>query len=103
MHDASEMWLGSYLQDDDKFRDDLEVLWQQIQPLYEKLHAYVRFKLRNHWGEDKIGKYDPMPAHIFGNMWAQEWSNVLKLVTPFPNVTNPLDEVNQNLIKQAST
>ena len=41
----------------------------------------------------------PMPAHIFGNMWAQEWQNTLKIITPFANVTNPLDEVNENLVK----
>ena len=40
-----------------------------------------------------------MPAHIFGNMWAQEWQNTLKIITPFANVTNPLDEVNENLVK----
>jgi len=35
-----------------------------------------------------------------GNMWAQTWENVFKIVSPFTNVTNPLDEVNEALIKQ---
>ena len=37
---------------------------------------------------------------IVGNMWAQTWQNTLSIVTPFPNVTNPLDEVNENLVEQ---
>ena len=36
-------------------------------------------------------------------MWAQHWNNALKIVTPFPNVTNPLDEVNEALIEQNYT
>jgi len=38
----------------------------------------------------------------FGNMWAQTWENAFKIVSPFPNVTNPLDEVNEALIKQVT-
>lgn len=92
------MWLDSYLKDDDQFGDDLENLWQTIAPLYEKVHAYIRHKLRLHWGDDLIGRFDPLPAHIMGNMWAQEWVNLLQIVTPYPNETNPLDEVNEALI-----
>ena len=75
-------------------------IWQTMAPLYEKIHGYVRHKLRQHWN-DNLGANDPIPAHILGNMWAQEWSNVLKIVTPFPNITNPLDEVNAALKNQS--
>ena len=37
LEDASELWLSSYLKDDVDFRTDLEDLWQQIKPFYEKL------------------------------------------------------------------
>ena len=94
------MWLSNYLQDDKTFREELEVLWDQMKPLYEKIHAYVRFRFRQYWGEDKIDQYSPIPAHLLGNMWAQTWENTLKIVTPFPNATNPLDEVNEALLNQ---
>ena len=103
LSDASQMWLSSYNQDDEAFRDDLENIWKQIKPLYRKVHAYVRHQFRAHWGEDQIKANDPIPAHLFGNMWAQHWSNTLKIVTPFPDITNPLDEVNEALIAQNYT
>jgi hypothetical protein len=39
----------------------------------------------------------------FGNMWAQTWENAFKIVSPFSNVTNPLDEVNEALVAQVYT
>jgi peptidyl-dipeptidase A len=30
----------------------------------------------------------PIPAHLLGNMWAQEWTNVYPLVEPFKGVAN---------------
>ena len=108
LSDASQMWLSSYNQDDPAFRDDLESIWEEIKPLYQKVHAYVRHRYRAFWNKgtspnEKIHAYDPIPAHIFGNMWAQHWSNTLKIVTPFENVTNPLDEVNEALVEQNYT
>ena len=55
LEDASELWLSSYLKDDADFRTDLEDLWQQIKPFYEKLHAYVRHRYRQYWGNEYIG------------------------------------------------
>ena len=26
----------------------------------------------------------PIPAHLLGNMWAQEWANIYPLVEPYP-------------------
>lgn len=61
-------------------------LYEQIEPFYQQLHAYVRRRLtevyRNH-GMDPRG---PIPAHILGNMWAQDWVNIYDLVTPYPEV-----------------
>ena len=36
-------------------------------------------------------------------MWAQTWENAFKIVSPFSNVTNPLDEVNEALVEQVQT
>ena len=32
----------------------------------------------------------PIPAHLFGNMWAQQWDAVYSLLEPYPGVS-PLD------------
>ena len=50
-----------------------------MRPLYEKLHAFVRFRLREKWG-DHFEERDPIPAHLSGNMWAQTWQLIYPLV-----------------------
>ena len=55
---------------------------QQVLPLYESLHCYVRAKLSEFYGEDLVPLDAPIPAHLLGNMWAQDWSNIYDLVAP---------------------
>ena len=99
--DGSGIWLYKYTRDDKDFRDDLEGIWKQFIPIYEKIHGYARYKLRQYWGEDKIGVKDPIPAHILGNMWAQQWTNTLSILLPYrENASNPLKEVNEALKAQ---
>ncbi|GFT09102.1 angiotensin-converting enzyme [Nephila pilipes] len=70
--DTGDMWREAY--ESDTFQEDLERLWDQLKPLYEHLHAYVRRKLIHVYGNDKIKDDGPIPAHLFGNMWAQSCS-----------------------------
>ena len=80
--DTGAYWLRNY--ESETFKDDIEGLWQTLKPFYQQLHAYVRAKLRAHYGEDKVPKNQPIPAHLLGNMWAQMWGNINDLVTPYP-------------------
>ena len=52
-----------------------------MRPLYVSLHAYVRMKLNEKYGA-AVPATGPMPAHLLGNIWAQDWSNVYDLVAP---------------------
>ena len=54
-------------------RKELDRLWEQVRPLYVSLHAYVRMKLRAKYG-DMVPEKGPIPAHLLGNIWAQDWS-----------------------------
>jgi peptidyl-dipeptidase A len=63
----------------DDFTQELDRLWAQVQPLYNSLHAYVRMKLHERYG-DVVAPAGPIPAHLLGNIWAQDWSNVYPLV-----------------------
>lgn len=72
------------------FRQNLELLWQQMRPVYEQLHAYVRKKLIIAYPNVRIRRDGPIPAHLLNNMWAQSWERVYDLSAPFPNVP-PLD------------
>jgi peptidyl-dipeptidase A len=65
----------------DDFAREVDRLWAQVRPLYQSLHAYVRAKLREKYGE-QVPADGPIPAHLLGNMWAQDWSNVYSLLAP---------------------
>jgi peptidyl-dipeptidase A len=75
------MWRSKYDMPPDEFTRELDRLWDQVRPLYLKLHAYVRFKLREKYG-DVVPEQGPIPAHLLGNLWAQEWTNIYPLVAP---------------------
>ncbi len=79
--DTGAMWRQKYDMPADDFTKELDRLWEQVRPLYVKLHAYVRMKLRAKYG-DAVPQDGPLPAHLLGNIWAQDWSNVYPLVAP---------------------
>jgi peptidyl-dipeptidase A len=74
----------------DAFAAETERLWTQLRPLYEALHCYVRGRLQETYGKDRVPDGAPIPAHLLGNMWAQTWDNVYPLVEPHPGVS-PID------------
>ncbi|HTD43303.1 MAG TPA: M2 family metallopeptidase [Bryobacteraceae bacterium] len=80
--DTGAMWRSKYDMPADDFSKELDRLWEQVRPLYLSLHAYVRNKLREKYGPDVVPASGPIPAHLLGNIWAQDWSNVYKLVAP---------------------
>ena len=57
---------------------------EAVGPLYKELHAYVRFKLIEKYGAVAERPDGMIPAHLLGNMWAQEWGNVYEIVAPAP-------------------
>ena len=79
--DTGAMWRSKYDMPPDAFPAELDRLWEQVRPLYLSLHAYVRAKLREKYG-DAVPAAGPIPAHLLGNMWAQEWQNIYPLVAP---------------------
>jgi peptidyl-dipeptidase A len=42
--------------------------------------------LSEKYGGDVVPTHGPIPAHLLGNMWAQQWGNIYDLVEPFPGV-----------------
>ncbi len=79
--DMGAMWRSKYDMPPDAFAKELDRLWEQVRPLYVSLHAYVRSKLREKYG-DIVPADGPIPAHLLGNMWGQEWNNIYPLVAP---------------------
>ena len=79
--DTGAMWRSKYDMPPDEFSKELDRLWEQVRPLYLQLHAYVRMKLRQKYG-DVVPETGPIPAHLLGNIWAQDWTNLESLVEP---------------------
>jgi peptidyl-dipeptidase A len=79
--DTGAMWRAKYDMPPDDFTKELDRLWDQVRPLYLQLHAYVRMKLHQKYG-DAVPATGPIPAHLLGNIWAQDWSNIDPLVAP---------------------
>src|SRR5262249_18118089 len=78
--DVGEMWRSGYDMSPTDFEADVERLWQDVKPLYDDLHCYVRARLRKAYGKDKLPEGAPIPAHLLGNMWAQDCQNIYPLV-----------------------
>jgi peptidyl-dipeptidase A len=81
--DNGAMWRSKYDMDPDAFAKELDRLWDQVKPLYMSLHAYVRARLHEKYG-DAVPANGPIPAHLLGNMWAQDWDNIYPILEP-PN------------------
>jgi peptidyl-dipeptidase A len=76
------LWRSFYDMPPDTFAAEVDRLWTQVQPLYLSLHAYVRSKLAQKYGSDVLPSNGMLPAHLLGNMWAQDWTNIYPLVAP---------------------
>src|SRR2546428_674268 len=79
--DTGAMWRSKYDMPPDAFTRELDRLWDQVRPLYSKVHAFVRMKLHGKYG-DAVPANGPIPAHLLGNIWAQDWTNIYPLVAP---------------------
>jgi peptidyl-dipeptidase A len=80
--DVGGMWRSKYDMPPDAFAAEVDRLWGQVKPLYDSLHCYVRWNLTNKYGEKVVPPGQPIPAHLLGNIWAQEWGNIYDLVAP---------------------
>jgi peptidyl-dipeptidase A len=80
--DTGAMWRAKYDMEPDQFAAEMERLWQQVKPLYDSLYTYTRKKLIAKYGTQVVPQEGPIPAHLFGNMWAQQWNNIYPLLAP---------------------
>jgi peptidyl-dipeptidase A len=94
--DAGALWRSNYDMPPDEFAKELDRLWEQLRPLYLSLHAYVRGQLAKKYGKDVAPANGPIPAHLLGNIWAQEWNNIYPLMdSPKPPQSYDLTKILQ--------
>jgi peptidyl-dipeptidase A len=80
--DTGAMWRSNYDMPPDQFAAEVDRLWQQVRPLYVSLHTYVRWRLAKKYGPSVVREDAPIPAHLLGNIWAQDWTNIYPVVAP---------------------
>jgi len=95
---VATLWKSGYDMPDDQFEADVDRLWGQVKPLYDQLHCYARRQLNKKYGDKVVSKTGPLPAHLFGNMWAQSWGGIYKDLEPFKGVA--AIDVTPELVKQ---
>ena len=78
--DTGEMWRSKYDMEPVAFSREVDRLWSEVEPLYRALHAYVRRRLLDHYGADRVPAKGPIPSHLLGNMWAQSWEGTYPLL-----------------------
>ncbi|XP_022817032.1 angiotensin-converting enzyme-like [Spodoptera litura] len=64
-----------------KLREVSRQLYNTIKPLYSLLHGVMRFYLRRFYG-DVVPAHGPIPAHLLGNLWSQNWEPLADLLLP---------------------
>ena len=85
--DMGAMWRSGYDMSPEEFTAVTEKLWNQVKPLYEAMHCYTRTQLAKKYGEDKVKPGEPIPAHLLGNLWGQQWNKIYDdLLQPYPSV-----------------
>jgi peptidyl-dipeptidase A len=80
--DTGALWRSWYDMPPAAFENKADALWDQVAPLYSKLHCYVRAKLNEKYGDAVQPKTGPIRADLTGNMWSQEWGNIYDIVAP---------------------
>jgi len=86
--DMGDMWRSMYDMESESFEAETARLWEQVKPLYDELHCHVRARLGEVYGEDKVPQGGPIPAHLLGNMWAQEWGFIYEIMEPYPGMSD---------------
>lgn len=73
--DNGAYWRSLY--ESPTFEADLERLWKQLEPFYQRVHAYVRRALYTKYGPEKINLKGPIPAHLLGKSEKRRWRRKL--------------------------
>ena len=84
----------------DDLKAQVDTLMNETLHLYQKIHAYVRHHLKAQYGDKVMPADGTIPAHLLGNMWAQQWGNLLTVIpemNPNPDLEAIDAKVNEKL------
>ena len=76
-NDLGALWRSNYDMPPDEFAAELDRLWAQVQAaLRRAARARARALGARSTAPTSVPADGPIPAHLLGNMWAQEWGNI---------------------------
>lgn len=52
--------------DKENIEKEMDLIWQDIKPLYQQLHAYIRRQLRSIYGDSALPKDGSIPSYLLG-------------------------------------
>lgn len=87
-NNLADLWQGGYDMESDVFVDESRRLWDEVKPFYDELHCYVRGRLSETYGAEKVPNQGLIPAHLLGNMWSQTWDNIYDIAEPYSGVAS---------------
>lgn len=90
-----------YVYEDGDFEYEIAETFQKLLPLYKQFFTYVRKKLFQRYGNSVIRPDGPIPVHLTGNLWGQDWTELSAIVMPYPSVKGI--DVTDELLRQGFT
>lgn len=86
--DYGDAWRKSQFDDTPELLQMCETLWKEVSPLYKKLHAFVRMRLKDyytkHYPNYKFPTDGTIPAHLLGNKMKCYISTMYASKIPYP-------------------
>lgn len=84
--DYGHYWRSDYEMPNDNFNDMALAEYTKIEPIYKELHAYVRYRLSQVFGEDIVDNNGGLlPANMLGDMWGRFWVGINQFTIPYPD------------------
>ncbi|XP_011297530.1 angiotensin-converting enzyme-like [Fopius arisanus] len=78
----------------------MDKLWSDVKQLYHFLHAVMRYRLQEVY--PKVDPLSPIPAHLLGDLWSQNWGALVDLLQPdnsmILNITDSLRNKNYSVL-----
>ncbi|XP_072177209.1 angiotensin-converting enzyme-like [Diadema setosum] len=67
----------------DNLKREAADMYNEMRPVYQNMHSFVRRKLYDKYGPDVIDPQGPIPADRLGTMTGQDWGNIYDVAKPF--------------------
>lgn len=95
--DGGEILRLVYEIPDDGLEAMVDKLYEEVKPMYKLLHTFIRRRLSEEY-PGRVQRTGPIPAHVFGNMWSQQWNNIYDIAKPFQDVEEV--DVSEEMVAQ---